>query len=70
MPRYALIDPATPYPRPVLGWFDTDAFDYPKLPDAASLVTVPEAVWSHRLHAVQHLTAVGFRDVAQPAFPA
>ena len=49
MARFARFDPAAPAPAPVLGWYDTEVFDYPNLPDAACLLAVTDAQWDHRM---------------------
>lgn len=51
MPRYARFDPTEPEPRPVLGWYDTEAFDYTRLPPASQLlvVTMTTEEWDKRI---------------------
>lgn len=40
MPQYAQIDPAAVDPKPVIGWYDTDAETYPELPPKKALVAI------------------------------
>ena len=49
MPQYAYYNSATAAPSPVLGWYDTDAIDYPSLPASSDLLAVSAAEWSARL---------------------
>lgn len=49
MPKYAQFDPATPEPKPIIGWYDTDEFDYPNLPPPASLLELTLEQWDGRL---------------------
>jgi hypothetical protein len=45
MDFYAQFDPNAEAPRPVIGWYDTGTFDYPNLPPATSLISVPGQQW-------------------------
>jgi hypothetical protein len=45
MTQYAQYNPAAPSPSPVIGWYDTVAFNYPNLPPATSLIAVTAAQW-------------------------
>lgn len=49
MPRYALTDPADAWPRPVRGYYDTGAFDYPSLPPAGRLTEMSDDAWGRRV---------------------
>jgi hypothetical protein len=49
MPRYARFDPSEPEPHPVTGWYDTDAFDYTRLPPAAELLVMTQEQWDERM---------------------
>lgn len=49
MVQYAQYNSAVASPSPVLGWYDTDEFNYPNLPAAGNLLTVTEAQWAARL---------------------
>lgn len=65
MPRFALTDPAAPAPRDVLGWYDTDLFYYPTLPDG--LIPVPDETWERRLDRPQCVADDGtFVDAPEP----
>ena len=46
MPQYAQYDPSVAAPSPVIGWYNTDARKYPKLPPASDLVEVPADIWT------------------------
>ena len=46
MPQYAQYDPNVAAPSPVIGWYNTDARKYPKLPPASDLVEVPADIWT------------------------
>lgn len=45
MAKYAQYNPADPSPQPVIGWYDTDVFNYPHLPPASQLMTVTDDQW-------------------------
>lgn len=47
MPKYAYFNAAA-NPSPVLGWIDTDAGHWPKLPSREYLVEVTDAQWAAR----------------------
>lgn len=49
MPKFAQFDPAAPAPQPVIGWYDTDALDYPNLPPAEKLLKLTESQWDGRM---------------------
>jgi hypothetical protein len=49
MPQYAQFDPAVAYPSPVIGWFDTDAINYPTLPDPAGMLVLTQEQWDGRV---------------------
>jgi hypothetical protein len=52
MPRYANFSSSVPSPSPVLGWYDTDALDYPTLPAPADMLEMSDAQWDARLGGV------------------
>lgn len=66
MARFARVDPTDAWPRPVRGWYDTDALPYPSLPDG--LVPVPDDAWGRRLEHPQSIDADG-RFIDTPAPP-
>jgi len=47
MGKFASYDASAEAPYPVNGWYDTDAIDYPSLPEA--LVAMTEAQWDARM---------------------
>jgi hypothetical protein len=47
MPRYANYDITNGPPYPVIGWYDTDYFDYDSLPD--NLLQITDIQWQTRL---------------------
>lgn len=50
MPRFATFDDTVPEPRPVLGWWDTDEFDYGEgLPPPPLRVELTAEQWDARL---------------------
>lgn len=49
MPKFARFDHAAPSPSPVIGWYDTDAIEYPTLPDKADLLPMTEGEWAVRM---------------------
>jgi hypothetical protein len=49
MSKYAYFNPSLS-PSPVLGWYDTDNFTYPKLPPDNSLLALSEMQWQSRLN--------------------
>ena len=49
MPRFAQFDATVAQPAPVLGWYDTDLYDYPNLPAASDLLEMTDAQWAARM---------------------
>ena len=49
MPKFAEFNPDDDPPQQVFGWYDTDAFDYPYLPDDSNLLMVSEDQWTDHL---------------------
>jgi len=49
MPKYASFDHTAPAPPPVIGYYDTDTFEYPTLPDAADLFEMTSEQWDARV---------------------
>lgn len=49
MTKYAYFDHTEAAPQRVRGWFDTDQFTYPKLPDTQDLLILSEAEWAGRM---------------------
>lgn len=47
--KLALFDKTVPAPSPVIGWFDTDVFTYPNLPENDTLLELTEEEWEKRL---------------------
>lgn len=51
MPRFGRFDPRMPEPRPILGWYDTDAVRYPEgQPPEAERITVSDGVWEQHMN--------------------
>jgi len=48
--KYAQFDPSAASPQPVIGWYDTDEFDYQNLPDDSDLLTLTQAQWDSRFN--------------------
>lgn len=49
MPKFAYYDPTMEQPAPVLGWYDTDLFDYgANLPDPSQLLALSQDEWVAR----------------------
>jgi len=46
MAQYAQFDPKASQPAPVLGWYDTDQFNYRNLPAAEGLITLNSSQWA------------------------
>lgn len=46
MSKYAQFDSSVQGASPVVGWFDTDIFQYPNLPDASDLIELSDAEWA------------------------
>lgn len=46
VPKYAQFDTTVSSPSPVIGWFDTDIFHYPNLPESTSLIEVTDIQWA------------------------
>jgi hypothetical protein len=46
MAQYASYDSSIPSPSPVVGWYDTNQFQYPHLPAAADLLEVNPSQWA------------------------
>jgi hypothetical protein len=49
MPKFAYFDHTDPAPQRVRGWYDTDARDYPNLPNAANLLQLTDEQWANRM---------------------
>lgn len=49
MTQYANFDHTVASPSPVTGWYDTEIFTYPILPDAADLLEIPSEQWDGRM---------------------
>lgn len=47
--RFARIDLSAAEPRPVIGWYDLEAFHYPDPPPKAELVALTNAEWEGRM---------------------
>jgi hypothetical protein len=50
MTYYASFDPNIASPSPVNGWYNTEEFDYPNLPDSNSRITLTQEQWDSRLN--------------------
>jgi hypothetical protein len=48
MTQYAYFDSTASQPTPVLGWYDTEEFNYSSLPAAADLLELTPAQWESR----------------------
>jgi hypothetical protein len=71
MTRYAQFDPTVSSPSPVVGWYDTDEFDYPKLPAAKGLLQLTDEQWLARVEnpsgwAVSDGELIPFTPIATP----
>lgn len=55
MTKFAQFDPKALQPTLVIGWYDTDEFKYPNLPDASDLIEVTDAQWEARLIEQYHV---------------
>lgn len=44
--QYAQFDPEAAAPHAVIGWYDTQVFNYPNLPAGNALVPVTAAQWA------------------------
>ena len=49
MTQFAYYDHTVSAPSPILGWYDTGAFDYPNLPVAANLQALTPEQWAARM---------------------
>lgn len=49
MTKYAQYNPNAAQPAPVIGWFDTDMFDYAQLPGPEQLVEITDEQWDDRM---------------------
>lgn len=72
MPKYAGFDPTAADPKPVQGWYDTDALRYPNLPALSSLLVLSDDQWGQHFAdsnawAVQGGELVSYIPVAAPA---
>jgi hypothetical protein len=45
MAQYAQFDPAAQSPAPVIGWYDTDEFEYAEMPPKSSLLELTKQQW-------------------------
>lgn len=48
MPKYAQFDPVISAPQQVIGWYDTEEFNYANLPPASNLLELTQAQWDMR----------------------
>lgn len=55
MTKFAQFDAQAAQPSPVIGWFDTEEFDYPALPADSELIALSDEEWSSRLAADWHV---------------
>lgn len=75
MPKYAQFDSSAASPQPVIGWYDTDAFNYAAIPSVSNRIALTTAQWDSRfstpfvssgaLVAAPTPTAVQLLDAAQ-----
>jgi hypothetical protein len=68
MAQYATFNPSVPAPSPVTGWYDTNVYNYPKLPNSRIALTAEQ--WEHRmtgLWAVADDTLVQYTRPIPPA---
>lgn len=68
MPQYAHFDHTEQAPQPVLGWYDTDALHYPRLPPKADMLEMTPQQWAQRMSgrwAVNGETLVAVADPLQ-----
>lgn len=49
MTRYASFDPSSSPPHPVIGWYDTEEFVYPTLPDLTHRLELTDEQWHGRM---------------------
>lgn len=49
MARFAYFDSTAAAPQPVIGWYDTNALEYPSLPSPDNLVELTDEQWDARL---------------------
>jgi len=49
MPKFAQFDGTQVAITPVIGWFDTDEFEYPRLPGVGNLYECTDAEWAGRM---------------------
>jgi hypothetical protein len=49
MTKFAYFDSSRPSPQPVLGWYDTELFNYPRLPAPSNMLALTDAQWSVRV---------------------
>lgn len=47
--KYAEYDETVASPSPVIGWYDTDEFEYPSLPPTTRLVEMTDDEWANRM---------------------
>lgn len=57
MTKLAQFNAQAAQPTPVIGWFDTDEFDYPNLPAETELIALTDAEWSARVEGEWHVLA-------------
>jgi hypothetical protein len=46
MAQYAQFDSKAPQPAPIVGWYDTEVFDYQNLPPMSDLIEVTASQWA------------------------
>ena len=50
MTKFAQFNSLSSQPALVIGWLDTDEFDYPNLPAQSELITLTDAEWYSRMN--------------------
>lgn len=67
MARYANFDSSDAPPQVIIGWYDTDVFDYPHLPSASDLLEMTDTQWEQHFINPNGWTVVNGQLIAPTA---
>lgn len=67
MPRYAQFNSSDSSPQDVIGWYDTEAFEYEHLPSSNDLVEATDDQWEHHFSNPNGWTVINGQLIAPNA---
>lgn len=69
MTQYAQYNSSVAAPSPVIGWYDTEVFNYPSLPPATDLLELTATQWATRLTGLWAVSNDALVPYTLPALP-